>query len=68
MEIMQLDLNDEETLAFLHLLVEIIKADRYPFPPRIQVLRGILAKLLPRAREIYRHSGEATALCYRDAR
>jgi hypothetical protein len=55
---MQLDLNDKETLALLHLLVETIEADRYPFPPRMQVLRGILAKLLPRGREI--HSGDNT--------
>jgi hypothetical protein len=43
-------------------LVEIIEAHRYPFPPRIQVLRGILAKLLPRGREIYRHSGDSALL------
>jgi hypothetical protein len=43
-------------------LVEIIEADRYPFAPRIQVLRRILVKLLPRGREIYRHSGDNTLL------
>jgi hypothetical protein len=59
---MQFDLNDAETLALLHLLVEIIEADRYPFPPRIRVLRRILAKLLPRSREIYRHSGDSALL------
>jgi hypothetical protein len=41
---MQFDLNDAETLALLHLLVEIIEADRYPFSPCIRLLRAILAK------------------------
>jgi hypothetical protein len=41
---MKFDLNDGETLALLHLLVEIIEADRYPFSPRIRLLRAILAK------------------------
>ena len=41
---MQLDLTDEETRALLNLLMETIEADRYPFSPRIQLLRQILAK------------------------
>ena len=41
---MRLDLTEEETLALLNLLTETIEADRYPFSPRIRVLRGILAK------------------------
>jgi hypothetical protein len=41
---MQLDLDDDETLALLNLLVEVIEADRYPLSPRIRMLRQILAK------------------------
>ena len=33
------DLTDEETRALLNLLVETNEADRYPFSPRIRVLR-----------------------------
>jgi hypothetical protein len=44
---MQLDLDDEETLALLNLLVEAIEADRYPLSPRIRLLRQILAKFGP---------------------
>jgi hypothetical protein len=36
---MQLDLTDEETRALLNLLMETIENDRYPFSPRIQLLR-----------------------------
>ena len=42
---MQLDLTDEEAFALLKLLTEKIENDRYPLSPRIQMLRGILAKL-----------------------
>jgi hypothetical protein len=38
------DLTDKGTRALLNLLVETIEADRYPFSPRIRVLRAILAK------------------------
>ena len=38
---MNLKLTDEETRALLNLLVEAIEADRYPFSPRIRVLRDI---------------------------
>jgi hypothetical protein len=41
---MQLDINEEETRALLNLLMETIENDRYPFSPRIQLLRAILAK------------------------
>jgi hypothetical protein len=44
---MDLDLTDEETLALLNLLTEAIEADRYPLSPRIQTLRGVLAKFGP---------------------
>ena len=40
---MQLDLNDEETLALLNFLTETIESDRYPFSQRDRTLRGILA-------------------------
>jgi hypothetical protein len=38
------DLTDEETAALTRLLREKIDNDRYPLSPRIQTLRGILAK------------------------
>ena len=44
---MQLDLTDEETAALTRLLANIIDADRYPLSPRIQTLKGILAKIRP---------------------
>jgi len=44
---MHLDLTDEETLALLNLLTETIEADRFPLSPRVQMLRGILAKFGP---------------------
>ena len=44
---MQLDLDDEETLALLNLLVEAVEADRYPLSPRVQMLCQILAKFGP---------------------
>jgi hypothetical protein len=34
---MQLDLDDDETLALLNLLVEVIEADRYTVSPRIRI-------------------------------
>jgi hypothetical protein len=40
---MQLDLTDEAA-ALLRLLNRAIEYDRYPLSPRIQTLRGILAK------------------------
>jgi hypothetical protein len=44
---MQLDLTDEETAALTRLLTNTIDGDRYPLSPRIQTLKGILAKIRP---------------------
>jgi hypothetical protein len=42
-----LDLSDEEAAAQIKELADITGNDRYPFSPRIQTLRAILAKLRP---------------------
>jgi hypothetical protein len=42
-----LDLTDEEAAALIKELADITGNDRYPFSPRIQTLRAILAKLKP---------------------
>jgi hypothetical protein len=42
-----LDLTDEEAAALTKELADITGNDRYPFSPRIQTLRAILAKLKP---------------------
>jgi hypothetical protein len=44
---MMLDLTEEETDALAKLLSRIIDDDRYPLSPRVQNLKGILAKLRP---------------------
>ena len=44
---MQLGLTDEETAALARLLTSTIDADRYLLSPRIQMLKGILAKIGP---------------------
>jgi hypothetical protein len=44
---MYLDLSDEEAAALTQELHETVKRDRFPFSPRIQTLRAILAKLRP---------------------
>jgi hypothetical protein len=44
---MRLDLTEEETGALAKLLSRTIDDDRYPLSPRIQNLKGILAKLRP---------------------
>jgi len=44
---MNLELTDEETAALIRLLRNAIDDDRYPLSPRVQMLRGILAKLKP---------------------
>ena len=44
---MELDLTDDETAALARLLKSTIDADRYPLSPRIQMLKGILAKIRP---------------------
>jgi hypothetical protein len=41
------DLTDDEAAALIRELHEIVENDRYPFSPRIQTLRAILAKLRP---------------------
>jgi hypothetical protein len=42
-----LDLSDDEAAALAHELHDIVENDRYPFSPRIRMLRAILAKLRP---------------------
>jgi hypothetical protein len=42
---MPLDLTDDEKAALVDLLYEAIERDRFPLSPRINRLRGILAKL-----------------------
>jgi len=44
---MHLDLSDEEAVALAQELHDIVENDRYPFSPRVQTLRAILAKLRP---------------------
>jgi hypothetical protein len=44
---MHLDLTDDEAAALTAELHDIVENDRYPFSPRIQTLRAILAKLRP---------------------
>ena len=42
---MMLDLTNEETGVLAKLLSRTIEDDRYPLSPRIQTLKGILAKI-----------------------
>jgi len=42
-----LDLTDEKTAALARLLHNAIDGDRYPLSSRVQLLRGILAKIRP---------------------
>jgi hypothetical protein len=44
---MMLDLTDEETDALARLLSRTTDNDRYPLSPRVQTLKGILAKIRP---------------------
>ena len=44
---MNLDLSDDEAAALLRELDGIIRNDRYPLSPRIQILKSILNKLRP---------------------
>jgi hypothetical protein len=44
---MMLDLTEEETDALGKLLSRTIDDDRYPLSPRVQNLKGILAKIRP---------------------
>jgi hypothetical protein len=47
---MKPDLTDEETDALARLLRDTIDADRYPLSPRVQMWKGILAKIRPEAK------------------
>ena len=44
---MNLDLSDEESAALLGELDRIIDGDRYPFSPRIRLLKQIREKMQP---------------------
>ena len=44
---MDLDLSDEEGKALAAELDAIVRNDRYPLSPRIQLLKSILGKLRP---------------------
>jgi hypothetical protein len=44
---MNLDLSDEEAKALAAELDGIVRNDRYPLSPRIQLLKAILGKLRP---------------------
>jgi hypothetical protein len=44
---MNLDLTDDEKAALMRALDRIIRNDRYPLGPRIQLLKSILGKLRP---------------------
>jgi hypothetical protein len=44
---MNLELTDEQTEALTRELSKIIQNDRYPFSPRIRVLKEILDQLRP---------------------
>jgi hypothetical protein len=47
---MKPDLTDEETDALIRLLRDAIDADHYPLSPRVQMWKGILAKIRPEAK------------------
>jgi hypothetical protein len=44
---MHLELTDEQTEALIRELSQIVQNDRYPFSPRIRVLKDILGQLRP---------------------
>jgi hypothetical protein len=44
---MQLDLTDEETEALARLVRDAIDGDRFPMSLRVQLWKGILAKIRP---------------------
>jgi hypothetical protein len=44
---MQLELTDEETEALARLVRDAIDGDRSPLSPRVQLWKGILAKIRP---------------------
>jgi hypothetical protein len=47
MQVMTLDLTGEETATLLGELDRIIDGDRFPFSPRIRMLKEIRAKIRP---------------------
>ena len=47
MQVMKSDLSDEQAAALTKELSDIIENDRWPFSPRIWMLKSILAKLRP---------------------
>ena len=47
MQVMKFDLSDEQAAALTEELSGIIENDRWPFSPRIWMLKSILAKLRP---------------------
>jgi hypothetical protein len=49
-----LDLTDEEAAALTQELHDIVENDRYPFSPRVQILRAILHKLRPEPQGVAR--------------
>jgi hypothetical protein len=44
---MESELSEEEAAALTKELHDIVENDRYPFSPRIQTLKAILARLRP---------------------
>jgi hypothetical protein len=44
---MNIDLSDDEATALVRELDAIVRNDRYPLSPRVQMLRAILGKLRP---------------------
>jgi len=44
---MQLNLTDKETAALARFLTTAIDGDRYPLSPRVQLWKGMLAKIKP---------------------
>ena len=44
---MKLDLNDEETAVLVSELDRVIDGDRFPFSPRIRILKAIREKIRP---------------------
>ena len=44
---MQLELTDEEAEALARLVRDAIDGDRFPLSPRVQLWKGVLAKIRP---------------------
>jgi hypothetical protein len=44
---MRLELSDDEVVALIRELADIVENDRYPLSPRLAPLKAILAKLRP---------------------